>query len=143
MYTITPYRNRLRRNETGLMNLFDEFFNDSSASNTYTTSFNVDITENDDSYVFEAELPGVEKENVTLDYKDDTLVIKVVNEKTEEDQEDRNYIRRERRFVSMKRAFYLKDVLADQISAKLENGILTILAPKIVEEDKTFKIDIS
>ena len=41
-----------------------------------------------------------------------------------------NYIHKERRYASMRRSIYLKDIDENGITAKLENGILTIIAPK-------------
>lgn len=77
----------------------------------------------------EAELPGVDKENIRLELKDDILTIGVdQNEQFEEERE--NYIRKERRVCSMSRSFQLPNVKNEDVSASFKNGILTITLPK-------------
>lgn len=147
MFRLTPYnRNQMTNrgnNFNDFYSLIDDVFNDSlfQTRSLSVGSFKIDIKDNDHTYVLEAELPGVKKENITVDYKDDQLTINVVS-KDEVNEEEPQYIHRERRQSSMQRVFRLKDVKADEISAKLDNGILTITAPKLDVMDNTIKIDI-
>ena len=140
MYRIAPYKTR--RNEVStLFTLFDNMMSDFPGEVTTNANFKVDIHDSESKFVFEAELPGITKENVSVDYKDEKLIISVDN-KMETEEEGKNFIRRERKFTSMKRAFLLKNIDSKAISAKLNNGILTIDVPKSVEEDNSFKIDV-
>jgi len=143
MFRLTPYQaNRnLRKNYEfdPFYKMIDDFFSETPTS--YSADFSIDIQDNKDNYLIEAELPGVNKEDIVIDYKDSNLVIKVETSEEKEENE-KNYIRRERKCQSMQRAFYVKDIKADEITAKLDNGILTILAPKAVELDNSYKIEI-
>lgn len=77
----------------------------------------------------EAELPGVQKEEINIDLRDDRLSIAVQrNEQVNEERE--NYIRRERKSASMCRSFYVENVKSEDVKAKFENGLLTIVLPK-------------
>ena len=54
---------------TGFFN--DDFFTPIASIN----NFNTDIKETDTEYIVEADLPGVKKEDITIDYKDNNLII--------------------------------------------------------------------
>jgi HSP20 family protein len=90
----------------------------------------VDVLDEGDRYVIEAELPGAKKEEISIDLSEDSLVIeaKKVSE-TEEKKE--GYVRKERERMSFYRQIPLPDD-ADgaKASAKLENGLLIISMPK-------------
>lgn len=107
-------------------------------------TFKTDIIEDENEYTVEAELPGMSKENIELDYRDNFLTIsaKQVSETNEQDEE-RNYVRRERSSRSFSRQFLIRDIDEDNISARFDNGILEVKLPK-KEPDKpeSKKIDI-
>ena len=90
-----------------------------------------DIYEKDGNYHIEMDLPGYNKENISVEAKDGYLTIKAEkkNEVNEEDEE-RNYIRRERSYGSYERTFTLGDLDQDNIEASFENGTLNIVVPK-------------
>lgn len=91
-----------------------------------------DIKENEKDYEMEIELPGMDKSDITIDLEDGYLSISAG--KSEKQSSDKgNYIRRERSF-SCSRSYYVGDVNKEDIKAKYENGILTIVIPK--EEPK-------
>lgn len=99
-------------------------------------NFKTDIIEDDKEYTVEAELPGMDKENIELDYHDNVLSISAKQEsETNEEDEERNYIRRERSSRSFSRQFLIRDVDEDNISARFNNGILEVKLPK-KESDK-------
>lgn len=149
MFTLTPFRRR----ETGLTSSFtplftssflDAFFNDPIIPSfiSETGQMKVDIKENDKNYVIEAELPGIKKEEIGLDLDNNVLTISV-ERKEEFNEENDKYIRKERRFGTMKRSFIVENINEEQISAKFENGILALELPKIKTETKKInKIDI-
>ena len=95
-----------------------------------------------DKYLLEAELPGVNKEDINVEIRDDILTIWV--ERKEEIKEEReNYIRRERRYGSLRRSFPVDDVEQDKIEARFENGILYLDLPKRKDaRDKVNRIQI-
>lgn len=126
-------------------NLLDEFFSDSwmPVRTFKQETFRLDVKENENDYLVEAELPGVQKDEIQLKLTDGRLSISVQrDERTEEEDKEKNYIHRERRYCSMSRAVYLEDALAEGISANLENGLLTIRVPKKEKEDRSQIIEI-
>jgi len=137
MFGLTPYNRRNRGvdwripNLFGIDDFFEDFFNDSMfpAFFGHNRGMRVDIKENENEYVLEAELPGVDKDNITLEIKDDILTIGV-DQKEHVEEERENYIRKERRVCSMSRSFQLPDIKNEDISASFKNGILTIVLPK-------------
>jgi len=116
---------------------FDRFFADSG-------NFNVDIKENEDAYTVEADLPGLAKEDIELDYSNDVLSIRAQQEmSTEEKDDESNYIRRERSSRSYNRQFLIKDIDEDNITAEFDNGVLKVQLPKTeTHGQNTKKIDI-
>jgi len=111
-----------------------------------TRGIRTDIINNDDHYLLEAELPGFKKDEIAIDLKNDILSISATKAGEEnEGGDDKNYIRRERFEVSYQRAFKVRDVKNDEISASYEDGILKITLPKkdeIVEKNEAKKIEI-
>lgn len=110
--------------------LLGNFFGDFAAPTMKT-----DIKETEDAYIVEAEMPGVKKENVELVCEKGVLTItaKANGEKTEEKQ---GYIRKERISGEMTRRFEIEDIDEEKISAKMEDGILTVTLPKSAESQE-------
>ena len=91
-----------------------------------------DVTESEDAYTVEMNLPGVKKENVKIELKDGYLIVNAStkSETTEEDKKTK-YIRKERYSGAMSRSFYVGDELKQEdIKAKYEDGILKLSVPK-------------
>ena len=130
MYKMIPYRRaHLSPMMPSLFNdpMMREFFNDSSNLPT----MNVDVHEEENEYVLEADLPGIKKEDIQIEVDGDTLTIQAQrrNESQEKDEEGR-YVRCERSYGSFSRSFDISAIKADQIHAKYENGVLTLELPK-------------
>jgi len=101
----------------------------------------VDTYEEGDNVVIRAELPGVNKEDVSIDVKDNVLTLKG-ERKHEENVKEENYFRRESAYGKFQRAFTLPDAVdASKIEASYKDGVLKITVPK-AEETKAKKIDI-
>lgn len=120
----------------------ESFFNDFFYPNFYQPHYmKADIRENEKEYIVEVEMPGVNKEQVNIELRDDRLTVSVVqNEEIKE--EGSNYIRRERRSGSMSRTFIVEDVDEEKVSAKLKDGVLTVTLPKKTGGRKNRKIEI-
>ena len=90
----------------------------------------VDINETDKEVTLDVELPGLEKKDVTVEVRDNTLTIS--GERTNEKKTDDKYCRRvERHYGKFERTFSLSDeVDANKISAKYKNGVLSLALPK-------------
>jgi HSP20 family protein len=148
MFGLTPlndnYLSRRRSNDiTDFHNIIDDFFENSrlSASNFHRNSFKMDIRENDDNYLIDAELPGIDKNEIKIDYENNQLSIAVQRE-VEKDESKDKYIHRERHFSSMQRSVYLPDIAAEDISASFKDGILEIAAKKKQEDEVSSRIEI-
>lgn len=95
----------------------------------------VDVRDVDDHYEITAELPGVKREDIHVHVKDGILTLEA--EASEEDKEEREgkVIRRERRYGKFMRSFNLgKEVHEGDIAASFNDGILTLKAPKMLEQ---------
>ena len=104
----------------------------------------VDIYETPQGVILEAELPGISKENVFIELKDNVLTIK--GERTgDKDVKDDNFYRQERCFGPFHRSFTLREVVnPEKITAKFTDGILKIEIPRPEKElPKRIKVDIS
>jgi HSP20 family protein len=103
----------------------------------------VDIYETSDSIVLEAELPGLTKDNIVVEVKNNTLTLKG-EKKFEREVTEENYHRVERSYGGFQRAFTLPStVQQDRVKAKFRDGILEITIPKAEEaKPKQIKVDI-
>ena len=128
-----------------LFDIFNEpFFNDFPMTSTSSGKFKVDVKDNGKSYELTAELPGMKKEDINLDYTNSYLTISAQrNEEKNESDEKGNYLRRERHFGSMSRSFYIDNIDETKIHAEFKDGILKVDLPKSeVEVQQVKKIQI-
>ena len=101
----------------------------------------VDMFDNDDKIVIKAELPGMKKNDFSIDVEDRVLTLSGQRNYDNEVKEE-NYYRRERAYGNFKRAFHLPaDVDADNIKAEFKDGVLKVEIPK-PEEQKPKKITV-
>jgi HSP20 family protein len=102
----------------------------------------VDIFENKDHLVLEAELPGMKQEDFDLSFENNTLTLKGERKFEKKDDKD-NYHRIERAYGSFTRSFTLpQTVTAEGARAEFNNGVLRVTLPKR-EETKARKIEIT
>ena len=104
----------------------------------------VDIYETNDSFVVSADLPGLNKDEIQIDLKDNTLTLKG-EKKFEEKVSKDNYIRVERAYGSFVRSFTLpQNVDPEKIKAKYKEGVLEMTIPKKEEaKPKQIKVELS
>lgn len=105
-----------------------------------------DIEELDDKYRFNIEVPSVKKEDIKVSLTDGYLNVEVEKKNSSNNEsENRKIIHKERFFGSYKRSYYVGDeVKEENISAKLEEGVLTldVKKPSPKEEQSTKYIEI-
>jgi len=114
--------------------LFDDFFGpakwDQDGDSLWNWNPAVDIVENDDNIVLQAEIPGVNKENISVDLTDRVLTIRGERSADNEVKEDQFY-RRERMFGKFERSFTLPaEVDPEHIKAEYKDGVLKVEVPK-------------
>lgn len=146
MFDMVPFRknNSLSQGDA-FRNFVDSFFNNdffSPVLSGFNSGFKVDLKEDADSYKVEADLPGVKKDAIDLDFENNYLTISAKREDQKEDKGE-GYVRRERSYGELKRSFYIDNVDDKNVTASFKDGVLEIILPKIKKgQDKTGKIDI-
>ena len=120
-----------------LDNAFDDFFDTRALSRMNATAPAVNVKESDKAYTMEVAVPGIKKEfcRVTID-NDGDLELAIEN-KFEHKEENKNehFLRREFSYGNYQQTYTLpENVDKDSISAKVENGVLTITMPKLAEK---------
>ena len=117
----------------------DDFFRDDFFDRKDRMNYNLmktDIREDENSYLLEVDLPGYSKDDIKIDITDGYLTINSKVEK-EDNDENKNYVRRERFTGEVTRSFYVgEDIKEDEVKANFKNGILTLEVPKLSLEDQ-------
>ena len=137
MFGLIPFRTH-NTNELGgtFADFISDFFNDDFFSPMEMISgmnqFSADVRETENEYLVSAELPGVNKEDIKLDYDNNNLIIRAKRQEAHDDSRD-NYIRKERSYGEISRSFYIDNVNKEGIRAKFDNGELKIILPKQVK----------
>lgn len=122
----------------------DDFFDENVKSGIAPSAWRpmTDIYETKDAYVFKVELPGFKKEEIKVEFANETLILRG-ERKQEEETKNESCHRLERSYGMFERSFTIpKNVDAKKIDAELKDGILVLTIPK-VEEAKTKAIPIT
>ena len=125
-----------RRNQDFRPTLFNELMNWNDT--TYSTP-RMNIMETKDNYKLELCIPGLTKEDIKLNIDaEGNLVVEMIKEtKNEKKNEEMRYLRHEFSVEHFRQTVMLPDdIHKEQISAKVENGILDIVIPKVTIEEK-------
>ena len=129
--------------------LFDDFFNDpfgmmnvsegrsplygKHAKNLMKT----DIREKEDGYELAVDLPGFKKDEISLDIKDGYLTIAAQKGLDKDEQDKKGRVLRQERYAgACSRSFYVGNVKPEDVKAKYEDGVLSVIVPK--EDVKKF-----
>ena len=93
----------------------------------------IDVNETETEFFISADMPGLDKKDVSIDIHDGVITIK--GERVIDNEKSTNGYRiRERQLGSFNRSFRLPDnVMEDKIAAKFKNGVLTVTLPKTKE----------
>ena len=111
-----------------------------ATANSVTYLPAVDVAENDNGYTIYADVPGVNKDGVSITYENGVLTLRAEAEaaKTEKTGE---VLRSEFRLASYERSFRVgDDVDSDAISAEIANGVLKVALPRKASARKTISI---
>ena len=134
--------NGLMRNNGWLPTVFDDFFNTDFMPRANSTAPAVNVKESETAYIMELAAPGIKKEYCRVAINDEGNLTIAIENKQEHKQEDKHhhYLRREFSYSNYEQSYTLPDdVVKDHISAKVEDGILTVTMPKTEPKEKVTK----
>ena len=140
MFGLTPFRSNFYVSAYDPWKEMEEF--EKRFFGQRTPAMKTDIREADGAYILEAELPGFTREDIHAEIKNGYLTIRA-ERKSESEDNNENYLRRERSFGSFSRTFDLEGIDADDISASFKNGVLTLELPKLAPKaEEARKVEI-
>ena len=119
--------------------LFEDFMNTDLMPRTGSTAPAVNVKESETAYTMELAAPGIKKEYCRVNINEDGNLAIAIENKCEHKNEDKkhHYLRREFSYSNYEQNYTLPDdVERDKISAKVEDGILTVTMPKMAKEEK-------
>lgn len=135
MFELIPFERRGNRVSTyDPFRMLDEMERSFFGGNNHPamSTFRTDVTDTGDAFVLDAELPGFKKEDIKIDVENDCLTISA-ERKVDEEEKQKNFIKRERFYGSFSRSFDVSGVNVDGIEAAYNDGILKLTMPKKVE----------
>ncbi len=118
-------------------NLLDDFIKDDKEFG----SMKCDIYESDGKYHVEMDIPGFDKNDITVDCEDGYLTIEASKNYEKEDK-NKKYIRRERTYGKVKRQFYVGNVDEENIKAEFKDGVLKVTVPVLETKETKKRIEI-
>lgn len=129
----------------------DDFFGDLGRSffNRDLTSpvrhLKTDVMESDKQYEVAIDMPGISRDDITIDFKDDMLSVSGKRDSfSDTSDHDGNMIASERSYGRFTRQYHFLNVDQDHISAKYTDGVLKVTLPKVsaaISKQKHIKID--
>ena len=126
---------RLMPNKFYLDDVFDDFMFPTKKESDFG-KMKCDIYEKDSVYHLEMDIPGFDKKDVKIEIDENDYLVITAEKKSEVNEEDdsKNYIRKERSYGKYQRSFYIGGIDKNNIQASFENGILRLSMPKKEEE---------
>lgn len=112
---------------------FDNFFR---MDNFFDApAFRVDVQETADAYELSAELPGMKQDQIEILAQDGVLTI-TANLNASRKEDKNGYLYTERRTGTYRRSFNLEGIREEAITARYEDGILSLHLPKVKPEEE-------
>ena len=118
--------------------VFDDFFSNDWMPKMKATAPAVNVKEDAKAYTMELAVPGIKKEFCRVNINNEGNLEVVIENKFEhkEDNKKEHYLRREFSYSNYQQVYALpEDIVKDNITAKVEHGVLTIVMPKVSKED--------
>lgn len=119
--------------------MFDEFFNNEWMPKMKATEPAINVKEDGKAYTMEVAVPGIKKEFCRININNDGNLEVAIENKLEHKEEDKkeHFIRREFSYSNYQQTYVLpENVVKEKISAKVENGVLSIVMPKQTKEEE-------
>lgn len=124
----------VRRNSNWLPEVFNDFLDNGYMPKTNATAPAINVKESDKAYTVELAAPGMKKDDFNVHINEDGNLTVKLESKHEDKEGDNNsrYLRREFFYSKFEQTLILpEDVDKNKISAKVENGVLTVELPKV------------
>ena len=125
------------RSNSWIPSVFGDLFDTDFVPKGNYTAPAINVKESDKAYTVELAAPGMKKEDFNVHINDEGNLIIKMESKQDHKEEDKNtrYLRREFSYSKYEQTLILPDdVKKDDIKAHVENGVLTVELPKVVEE---------
>lgn len=122
-----------------LDDIFDDFM--PTMRKKEDSAMKCDIYEKEGDYHIEMDIPGFDKKDIKIEMDDGYLTV-TAEKSMENNNDDKNYIRRERSYGKYQRSFYLGELDNDLVEAEFKDGMLKIVVPKkeAIETKKVIEI---
>ena len=121
-----------------LPEVFNDFLNTANMPKANATAPAINVQESDKDYTVELAAPGLSKDDFDVNINSDGDLTIKMEKKAEEKEEKGHYLRREFAYSKYEQTMILPDeVQKEGIAARVANGVLTVVLPKIkVQEQK-------
>lgn len=131
---MTPIR---RYEQNWLPEIFNDFFTNDWMTRTNATAPAINVIENENDYKIEVAAPGMTKEDFRITITDDNSLVVSMEKKNENKEEQKKYLRREFSYSKFGQSLILPDdVKREEITASVNDGVLTIDLPRLKAEEK-------
>ena len=127
----------MMRSNNWIPAVFNDLFDTDFLPKVNATAPAINVKESDKAYTVELAAPGMKKEDFNVHINDEGNLVIKMEQKQEHKEEDKTtrYLRREFNYSKFEQTLLLPDdVKKEDISAKVEHGVLTVELPKLVEE---------
>ncbi len=125
----------IMRNSAWLPTVFNDFFDNDFMPKANATAPAINVKESDKAYIVELAAPGMKKDDFQVHVNEEGNLVIKMESKHEDEGKNTRYLRREFSYSKFEQALILPDdVDKEQIAARVDNGVLTVDLPKIVEE---------
>ena len=134
-------RPAIRRNANWMPSVFNDWFDTNWVEKVESTTPAINVVESENEYRVEIAAPGLSKEDFQIKLDEENNLVITMEKKTETKEEDENkekvrYLRRDFSYKKFQQKMVLSDnVVSENISAKMENGVLNVYIPKAKPED--------
>ena len=125
------------RSNSWIPSVFSDLFDTDFVPKSNYTAPAINVKESDKAYTVELAAPGMKKEDFNVHINDEgNLIIKMESKQEHKDEDkDTRYLRREFSYSKFEQTLILPDdVKKEDIKARVDNGVLTVELPKMVEE---------
>ncbi|HHT33656.1 MAG: Hsp20 family protein [Proteiniphilum sp.] len=129
----------IRRTNNWLPSVFNDVFGNEWMPSNNRSVPAINIQQNDNGFLVEVAAPGMTKEDCNIRIDEENNLVITFEKKNESEEKDQkgSYLRREFSYTQFQRTMILPDnVEKDQISAKVENGVLSVTIPVANEEKR-------